>query len=217
MAGRKRKEDSPDVKLSKALSYLLRHGAEKEGIKLGDGGYAYLDEILKLPNFHKKKWTESDVERVVANNDKQRYAMRSEVETGRKQIRANQGHTISVVDEELLTPITEPEDVPVAVHGTYVRCWDSIKRQGLSRMKRNHIHMAAGEIGDEGIVSGMRKGCQVIIRIDAAKAIKDGLKFYRSANGVILSPGDEAGFIPPKYFESAVQIKGKRRIPLEWS
>ena len=34
-----------------------------------------------------------------------------------------------VVDEELLTPITEPEDVPVAVHGTYVRCWDSIKRQ----------------------------------------------------------------------------------------
>ena len=70
----------------------------------------------------------------------------------------------------------------------------------------------------------MRKGCQVIIRIDAAKAIKgknqtclidkasllDGFKFYRSANGVILSPGDEAGFIPPKYFESAVQIKGKR-------
>ena len=29
----------PDVKLSKFLSYLLRHGAEKEGLTLHEGNY----------------------------------------------------------------------------------------------------------------------------------------------------------------------------------
>lgn len=29
--------DSPDVKLSKFLSYVCRHGAEKEGLQLHDG------------------------------------------------------------------------------------------------------------------------------------------------------------------------------------
>ncbi len=28
----------------------------------------------------------------------------------------------------------------------------------------------------------------------------DGYKFYRSANNVILCPGNEEGFLPPKYF-----------------
>lgn len=30
-------EDPPDVKLSKFLSYICRHGAEKEGLQISDG------------------------------------------------------------------------------------------------------------------------------------------------------------------------------------
>ena len=37
--------------------------------------------------------------------------------------------------------------------------------------------------------------------------IEDGLKFYRSENNVILSPGDENGFINPKYFLKVIDIK----------
>ena len=32
--------ESPDVKLSKFLSYVCRHGAEKEGLQLHDGEHA---------------------------------------------------------------------------------------------------------------------------------------------------------------------------------
>eukprot|EP00118_Oscarella_pearsei_P006709 m.30803 g.30803 ORF g.30803 m.30803 type:complete len:218 (+) comp31397_c0_seq5:110-763(+) len=211
---RRRKEDTPDVKLSKNLSYILRHGADKKGIRLQDGGFAYLDDILALPEFQKNGWTGSDVERVVTNNDKQRYALREEPTTGKMQIRANQGHTLPVDVE--LTPLTAPEDVPVAVHGTYMNCWEVIKCQGLSKMKRTHIHMAPGELGEDGVISGMRKNSKIVIRINTAKALQDGIEFFRSANGVILSPGNKDGFIEPKYFESAVQIKGARRIPLQF-
>lgn len=37
---------SREVMLSKKLSWLLRHGAEKEGLKLGHGGYVNLQEVV---------------------------------------------------------------------------------------------------------------------------------------------------------------------------
>ena len=33
-----------------------------------------------------------------------------------------------------------------------------------------------------------------------------GLKFYRSANDVILCPGNEDGFLLPEYFEKIVEL-----------
>ncbi len=35
-----------EVQVSKKLSWLLRHGAEKEGLKLGNGGYANLADVV---------------------------------------------------------------------------------------------------------------------------------------------------------------------------
>ena len=89
-------------------------------------------------------------------------------------------------------------------------------------MRRNHIHLAAGLPGADGVISGMfpyaslpvcvftpffgcvgmRKGSEVLIHIDVENAMsKGGLKFFRSVNGVILTPGDESGFIHPLYFK----------------
>lgn len=42
-----REAASPSVKLSKALSYLLRHGAEKEKLKIRQDGFVKIDDILK--------------------------------------------------------------------------------------------------------------------------------------------------------------------------
>ena len=38
----------------------------------------------------------ADVERVVTSNDKQRFAIRKDLDTSKLQIRANQGHTLQV-------------------------------------------------------------------------------------------------------------------------
>jgi 2'-phosphotransferase len=37
-----------EVQISKALSWLLRHGAEKEGLKLGSGGFLNLKDVVGL-------------------------------------------------------------------------------------------------------------------------------------------------------------------------
>lgn len=35
-----------EVEISKKLSWLLRHGAEQEGLKLGSGGYVNLKDVV---------------------------------------------------------------------------------------------------------------------------------------------------------------------------
>jgi len=57
-------------------------------------------------------------------------------------------------------------------------------------MTRNHIHFAPGMPKEEGVVSGMRASCDIIIQIDMALAMEDGIKFYISTNNVILTEGE---------------------------
>ncbi|CAN0056248.1 unnamed protein product, partial [Sphacelaria rigidula] len=53
-------------------------------------------------------------------------------------------------------------------------------------MNRTHIHFATGLPGDNGVISGMRAGCKVLIYVDVAAAMADGIRFFRSTNNVIL-------------------------------
>ena len=92
-------------------------------------------------------------------------------------------------------------------------------RDGLSRMGREHIHFAplpAGwrSAGGARPVSGMRANCEVLVRVDVASAMRGGIEFYLSDNGVVLSPGDGAGVIPPRYFSEVVRRKGGQRLAL---
>lgn len=73
-------------------------------------------------------------------------------------------------------------------------------------MKRKHIHLAKGTLDDPNIISGIRKDVQIYIFIDLAKALADGIKFYESDNGVILTPGNAEGYLEPKYFEKVIQV-----------
>lgn len=49
----KNKNLDPSVAISKKLSYLLRHGAEKEGLSIGQDGYVSLSSILNRHDFKK--------------------------------------------------------------------------------------------------------------------------------------------------------------------
>ncbi|XP_048368087.1 tRNA 2'-phosphotransferase 1 [Sphaerodactylus townsendi] len=206
---RRRRDQDADVHLSKALSYVLRHGANKLGLHMEPDGFVDIAEVLRLPQF--KTSSLDDVQRVVKTNDKQRFAVRLHPSDGRPQIRANQGHSLQVSELELI-PLLDPADFPETVaHGTYLRHWPTIRCQGLSRMGRTHIHLAPGLPGDGAVLSGMRNNCEVAITIDVVKALADGIPFYRSANGVILTPGDDNGLLVPRYFREALELRPVRR------
>ena len=93
-SGRGSRPERHNVNLSKALSWLLRHNMLNQGLKPTPEGYVDLSAVLSLPRF--KGYTAADVEEVVELNDKKRFAIRVHPDTGNKQIRANQGHSIQV-------------------------------------------------------------------------------------------------------------------------
>ncbi|KAI9323634.1 phosphotransferase KptA/Tpt1 [Dichotomocladium elegans] len=192
------------IRLSKLMSYVLRHGAIKEKLHIRPDGYVRLADLLARPKF--KGVTEEQIMHVVETNSKQRYKL-ARLDNDEWYIRANQGHSIKNLNENLIHELlTAPP--PVVIHGTTHEAWESIKIQGLSKMERNHVHLATGLPDERGVISGVRMSSTVFIYLDAAKAMKDGIQFYRSSNGVILTEGKD-GIIAPKYFVKAVDLQGQ--------
>merc|ERR1711972_669160 len=152
---------------------------------------------------------EAEILEVVRKSEKRRFELSSE--DGETWIRAAQGHSMSLVeDSRLLRRLSlEDPDLPVlCVHGTYVRCLESILLAGLlaggkrGRTTRNHIHF----VPSEGCVPrprrpgsfGLRDDCEVLVWVDLRSAMKDGVPFFLSTNRVVLSPGLD-GRLGPEY------------------
>lgn len=197
------------MRLSKTLSYVLRHGALKLGLPMGADGFVPLSALLQLPQF--RGFSEEDVRRVVDTNQKQRFALQPGDPSTGPIIRANQGHSLQVPELALAPLETAAALPPVLVHGTFWRHWPSILRSGLSCCGRTHIHLAPGLPGDPAVTSGLRGNCEVAVFIHGPLALADGIPFFRSANGVILTPGNAEGFLPPKYFKEAMQLRPHRK------
>lgn len=179
-----------DVRISKCLSYLLRHGAIKEKLPIDNLGNALVQDILKHNKLKTHHCTLEDIQRVVKDNNKQRFKLQ-EI-NGQLYISANQGHSIAVDNHNLV--LLSPQDIPPDIfHGTYGAKLESISTAGLSRMNRKHIHLTNNP-------DYVRKSCNVLIHIDVPKCVEAGMVFYRSDNNVYLTEGLE-GIIPSEYFK----------------
>ena len=214
-------------RVSHSLSWALRHAALDLGWTMSNDGYVPIAQVLACKHKKFQNITLEQIQQVVQTNDKQRFkiqefpASKFQTTTTRSTnandaqanndnermilcIRANQGHTISNIDPDaLLTRLTpeQLEQIPVILHGTYLEPWKAIQKEGLKSMNRNHIHFAAGLPEEDGVISGMRRSCNVYIYVDPAKCAKDGVVFYRSDNGVLLTSGLQSkGILPTEYF-----------------
>lgn len=206
------KHQDPSTRLSHSLSKVLRHKAIELGLPMTKDGYVPVALLIQHPRV--PTMTLQQIEEVVRTNDKQRFKLEEKTADDFEEtieliepflcIRANQGHSIPGIDASaLLQPFTpeELEAIPTIVHGTYEDAWNVIRDKGLSKMGRNHIHCASGLLGDDGVISGMRKSCRIYIYINPVKCAKEGVIFYRSDNGVLLTAGvNEEGILPVSYF-----------------
>jgi len=205
--------ESEEVRISKTLSWVLRHGSKSVGLHMRSDGYVRVTELLALEKLQSVNW--EMLQQIVAADSKNRYKLLSEADTSLDPpskiwwIRANQGHSIKDVVDSGLTPILSVSEIPTktAVHGTSIVAWNSIRQEGLNKMNRNHIHLAQGVPGS-GVLSGMRQSSEVYIYVDVQKAIDDGVQFFLSSNGVVLTAGNDKGYLLPKYFERPVDRNG---------
>lgn len=172
------------TKTSKFLSLVLRHEPETIGLTLDGNGWADIEELIDLANANGKPVTRELIDQVVRDNDKQRFAIS---EDGLR-IRANQGHSVDI--DLALTALEPPATL---YHGTATRFAKSIRKLGLIKQSRQHVHLSSDEA--TAIKVGNRHGKPLVLKIRAAEMHASGLAFFRSENGVWLTDAVATEFI----------------------
>jgi putative RNA 2'-phosphotransferase len=172
------------IKLSRFLSYVLRHKPDEIDLTIDPQGWVSVEELLQKAQQAGKPITRELLETIVENDDKQRYSFNADG----SMIRANQGHSVEI--DLNLTPIEPPEFL---FHGTAVRNVSSIREHGLLKQKRHHVHLSENEETAKRV--GARYGKPVILTISAKAMAEAGHTFYRSENHVWLTDSVPAEFI----------------------
>ena len=172
-----------DVRLSKFLSLVLRHEPERTGLQLDAAGWVGVDALLAGAARAGVPITRERLKAIVANSDKQRFAF----DASGERIRANQGHSVAV---ELGYASATPPDV--LFHGTVAKFIEAIRREGLVKGSRHHVHLSPDEATARKV--GQRRGVPVILRVDAGGMQRAGHRFFHSTNGVWL-----VDHVPPEF------------------
>lgn len=172
---------------SKKMSYLLRHSPED--LAMDTEGFVEVSELLVKLDINMSK-----LEKIVNENDKQRFSFNSD----KTKIRASQGHS---VDIDLKLKSKKP---PMYLyHGTSRNFLTSILKEGIKKKTRNHVHLSADIETAYAVGKRHSKGDEpVILQINCNLMEFSGFKFYLSDNKVWLCE-----IIPPEFIEEVVHIK----------
>ena len=163
------------VRVSKYLARILRHDPVAAGLALDLQGWTPVADVLAAVSRRFGPFDRADLERLVQANDKQRYALSPDG----SMIRANQGHSVAV--DLGLDPAMPP---PLLYHGTIAALLPAIRRDGLLKGRRTHVHLSA-DVATATRVGNRRPGATVVLTVRSGD-MRDH-PFFRSANGVWLT------------------------------
>lgn len=172
-------------RISKTLSYWLRHDPGAGSLELDPSGWASVDRVLAALRQAGLPHGADELAGLVAASDKQRFELSGDGQS----IRARQGHSVPV---NLGWPATRPPEF--LFHGTVERFLASILADGLRPIKRHHVHLS-GDVETARAV-GARRGEAVILRVLAGRMAAAGGLFLLTSNGVWLTET-----VPPEYLE----------------
>lgn len=162
----------------------MRHKPDDLGLTLDAQGWASTSAVVAAVKARGYRFSAADLRRIVADDDKARYALSLD---GRR-IRAQQGHSLTV--EHDFKPSPPPQHL---FHGTSQRVVGDILRGGLLKMARHHVHLSS-DIETASKVGARRRGDTVIFCVDAAAMSAENFVFLQSHNGVWLTD-----HVPPRY------------------
>lgn len=176
-------------KLSRLLTYLLRHNPSAIGMTLDERGFSDItvDELARrISERGGYEWVKPEhILTVVKTDEKGRF----EIADGK--IRATYGHSIDVSTG---VPV---KDVKVLYHGITLRAWKRIKDEGIKPRKRRFVHLSSSV--EDAVNVARRHGRDVIVlEINAEEMIKDGYEIRKAGKGIYL-----VREVPPKYITGA--------------
>ncbi len=171
-------------RLSKLMSYILRHRPDEFGLVLDEEGFVELKELHRAI-VEEKGWSfvrRYYLEEVVNTCDKQRFEIRG------GKIRAYYGHSVPI---KIAYEPTEPPKI--LFHGTRRRTYPVILTQGLKPMGRQYVHLTTSE--ELALRIGRRRDSEpVLLEIQAKRAHGDGIIFYRTNELIYL-----VDYVPAEY------------------
>lgn len=173
------------IRLSKEISYVLRHHPEKYNLSMDNLGFVDINSLLAgLNNTSKfnQVITRSDLVDMIKSLDKERFEIKDE------RVRALYGHTIPLLIKKV--EIIPPD---ILYHGTTESAYQKIKIEGIKRMRRQYVHLAK-EINVAISIGKRRTAEPIVLRIDAAKAYSEGVRFYDGGDDIYL-----VDYVDPKY------------------
>ncbi|RAK04156.1 putative RNA 2'-phosphotransferase [Halanaerobium saccharolyticum] len=166
------------TKLSKTISYILRHHPEDFDLKLKPDASVETDELLQALKDKFNNITKNDLIQLVKNDAKGRFSFLED----RKRIRANYGHSIEGVNPDYQA-VKPPE---ILYHGTRPEVKEKIMIAGLKPMGRNYVHLSVG-VKEAKKVAFRRTSQPVIFKIEALRAFHAGQNFYKTAEDIYLT------------------------------
>ncbi|CAE7257248.1 TRPT1 [Symbiodinium microadriaticum] len=177
--------------LSKALTRLLRHKAEAEGLHLRPDGYFCLDALVQTREMRLLRAQPAELIQVVRQDEKQRYTLRHF--DGAPYLRAAQGHSQYVSKEHLMQRMRRRDLPPYLYHGTRAWNYESIARRGLLAGGpsgcRTDIHLVE-HLPNSGqkVLSGWRSNCELAIQVAPQAATSGGLRLELSCGTLSFPP-----------------------------
>ena len=125
------------TKISKTISYALRHRPDEFGLKPDAEGWVPLYDLLSNLGFAIGR---RDIEEIIALSEKKRFEISGDL------IRATYGHSFANKIE--FKPVEPPEFL---YHGTTERAWKAIKTEGLKPMNRQYVHLSSDKVTAEKV------------------------------------------------------------------
>ena len=171
------------TRISKQISFWLRHKPEDAGLQLTSDGWVQVSELLAAFDRKQMPCSLQQLTQIVETNDKKRF----EFSADGALIRARQGHSITI---DLKLAPTEPPDL--LYHGTATRFLTLILKEGLKPMNRHHVHLSAD--ADTAQTVGIRHGKPVVLAVTSKIMHAAGFNFFKTENGVWL-----VDHVPPEH------------------
>ncbi|WP_266366092.1 RNA 2'-phosphotransferase [Tellurirhabdus rosea] len=175
--------DKELTRISKFLSFVLRHQPAAIGIQLDQNGWADVNDLIQKANAHGIRFDRETLNHLVATNSKKRFAFNDTYE----RIRASQGHSFDI---ELGNNSQKPPQI--LFHGTSENSVQSILDSGLKKQSRQYVHLSRDS--ETAIKVGQRHGKPVVLRVFAEEMYNENFQFFLSDNGVWLTDN-----VPAKY------------------
>ncbi|MGC9152450.1 MAG: RNA 2'-phosphotransferase [Vulcanisaeta sp.] len=181
-------------KLSRLMTYLLRHNPEAIGLAMDHEGWVSIDELVDAvrTRWNPKAYSWLTKEHVIAIallDPKGRFEMRNGM------IRARYGHNKSL---NVNIKYEIDDAVKTLYHGTTKEALTRIMREGIKPMNRKYVHLVLNP--EEAYEVAIRHGNDaVILRISADCLRKNGQQVLIATDRIRLT-----NYVPPQCIESVI-------------